>query len=217
MTAAVIGGGIAGLTAAYELVKAGERPLLIEPGPIGGMIRSVQQDGVTLECGPNVLVERPDLKELLSDLKISSEVVYPSVNPYGQYVWYRGHPVKVPAGFFELLCSPLFTLKTKLLLPLRAFASGVLPRTSEDCTVEDFFKPLLGLHTVRHLLDPVLKGIYGGDVAKLSARSIFPSLWSAAQQGGSLFSYMQSRRSSGKPPILVVRGGMQRIVAELWS
>ena len=68
MKTAVIGGGIAGLVAAHELIKAGYRPILIEPAQIGGMIRSSTVDGYTLEQGPNVLVERPDMKNLLAQL-----------------------------------------------------------------------------------------------------------------------------------------------------
>jgi len=65
-------------------------------------------------------------------------------------------------------------------------------------------------------MDPVLKGIYGGDVAKLSVRSVFPALWAAGRQHQSLIGYMRSRRSTGKPPIVVVRGGIQRITEVLW-
>lgn len=218
MTAAIIGGGIAGLTAAYELVKAGERPLLIESGAIGGMVRSVESDGFILECGPNVLVERPDLKELLQEVGLANDVVYPSVNPYGQYVWYRGRAVKVPTGLLEFIACPLFSVAAKLLLPFKAVIPGVLSSASpdEDRTVEDFFSPLIGRDAVRNVIDPVLKGIYGGDIGVLSARSVFPNLWSAAQQRRSLLGYMRSRKSSGKPPILVVKGGMQKIVDALW-
>ncbi|MFN4894354.1 MAG: protoporphyrinogen oxidase [Pseudomonadota bacterium] len=216
MTAAVIGGGIAGLTAAYELVKAGERPFLIEPGPIGGMVRSGTVSGFTLEYGPNVLVERPDLKDLLSDLHLTADVAYPTVEPYGQYVWYNDRAVKVPTGFLELLKSPLFTAWTKLTLPCKALLPGILPAKQPDYSVYDFFSPLLGGHTVRHLLDPVLKGIYGGEVSTLSARSVFPNLWNAATAGRSIFGYMRSRRGNGKPRILVVKGGIQRIAEALW-
>jgi oxygen-dependent protoporphyrinogen oxidase len=216
MTAAIIGGGIAGLAAAYELVKAGERPYVIEAGPIGGMVRSVTRDGFTLECGPNVLVERPDLKELFQEIGLAGEAVHPSVNPYGQYVWYRGRPVKVPANFFQLLGSPLFTGATKLLLPVKALLPGVLPGKVEDCSVEQFFTPLLGRHAARNLIDPVLKGIYGGDVGVLSARSLFPGLWGAATEGKAILGYMRSRSSGGKPPIAVIRGGIQRLTDALW-
>lgn len=220
MTAAIIGGGIAGLAAAYELVKAGERPYLIEDGPIGGMVRSASRDGFTLESGPNVLVERTDLRELFQELRLADDAVYPSVSSYGQYVWYRGRPVKVPASFLQLLTNPLFTGMTKLLLPLKALVPGVLPGKLEDCSVEQFFTPLLGRHTARHLMDPVLKGIYGGDVGVLSARSLFPGLWGAAKHGKSILGYMSSRKGSrepgGKPPIVVLRGGIQRLTEALW-
>ena len=217
MTAAIIGGGIAGLTAAYELVKAGERPCIIEPGPIGGMVRSTQFGEFTLESGPNVLVERRELAELFAELGLSSDVRYPSVNPYGQYVWYNGRPTKVPAGVAELILSPLFSFSAKLLLPLKVVLPRFLKVSSSDCSVADFFQPLLGAHAVRHVLDPVLKGIYGGDVASLSARSVFPGLWDAAYEGRSLVGYMRSRSSGRKPSIMVLQGGIQKLTQALWS
>jgi oxygen-dependent protoporphyrinogen oxidase len=217
MTAAIIGAGIAGLTAAYELVKAGERPYIIEPGPIGGMLRSQQQQGFTLECGPNVIVERPEMTELLRELRVSDSVCHPSVNPYGQYVWYHNKPVKVPAGPAGVFASPLFSLGAKLALPFKVFIPGVLPREDADYSIADFFAPLIGRHATSSLLDPVLKGIYGGDVDALSARSIFPGLWGSGQEGRSIFGYMTSRSSRGKPPIMVLRGGIQRLTETLWK
>lgn len=218
MTAAIIGGGIAGLTAAYELVKAGERPYLIEPAMIGGMIRSERREGFTLECGPNVLVARPDLQYLLNELQLGSAVRSPSIPNYGQYVWYQGQVRKVPASFWRLLTSPLFGPSAKLLLPLKVFIPGLLPRARQDCSVRSFFTPLIGSRAVGAVLDPVLKGIYGGDIAELSARSLFPGLWQAAAQGSSVFGYMRSRRGAGgKPAVVVLAGGIQTLVDHLWS
>ena len=217
MTAAIIGAGIAGLTAAYELVKAGERPFVIEPGAIGGMLRSKQHDGFTLECGPNVIVERPEMTELLHELGLYDSVCHPAVNPYGQYVWYRNRAVKVPSGPGGLVTSPLFSLGAKVMLPLKLFVPGILPRAQADYSVADFIAPLIGRHATAHLLDPVLKGIYGGNVGELSARSIFPGLWGSAQEGRSIVGYMTSRPTRGKPPIMVLRGGIQRLAESLWE
>lgn len=217
MTAAIIGGGIAGLTAAYDLVRAGERPILIEPGRIGGMITSIASEGFTLEAGPNVLVERSEMSELLAELGLTSSVRYPSVEKYGQYVWYNDRPVKVPAGLGEFLACPLFSLLTKISLPLKLVVPGVLPSGARDVSVEAFFAPLLGTRAARHLLDPVLKGIYGGDVEDLSARSLFSGLWGAAQEKRSVFGYMMGRRGRGKPPIMVLRGGIQSLADRLWD
>jgi oxygen-dependent protoporphyrinogen oxidase len=218
MTAAIIGGGIAGLTAAYELVKAGERPYLIEPGRIGGMVRSEQRAGFTLECGPNVLVVRPDLKYLLDQLDLAGAARSPCIPKYGQYVWYKGQIRKVPANFWRLLTSPLFSLSAKLLLPLKILVPGVMPRGKKDCSVRTFFAPLIGAQAVGAVLDPVLKGIYGGDVAELSARSLFPGLWQAATEGSSVLGYMRSRRGAGgKPAVVVLQGGIQTLTDHLWK
>ena len=107
MTAAIIGGGIAGLVAAYELTKAGERPFLIEPQHIGGVITSENIQGYTLETGPNVLVERPEIHSIVQELNLKESVVYPRVSNYGQYVWYNNKATKAPRGLSDLIASPL--------------------------------------------------------------------------------------------------------------
>jgi len=217
MTAAIIGGGVAGLTAAYELVRAGERPILIEPGRIGGMIQSISSDGFTLEAGPNVLVERAEMRELLAELGLASAARYPIIKKYGQYVWYNERPVKVPAGIGEFLACPLFSVIAKILLPFKMLIPGVLPGRGDDISVEEFFAPLLGVRAARHLIDPVLKGIYGGNVEDLSARSLFSGLWGAARQRSSVLGYLMGRRGRGKPPIIVLQGGIQSLVDRLWE
>lgn len=215
MKTAVIGGGIAGLVAVHELVKAGHRPVVLEPGALGGMIQTLSQNGFTLELGPNVLVERPDMKSLLIELEIADRVRYPVVNPYGQYVWFQGKAERVPQGLADLVISPLFSASTKVLLPYRLAKPGLLRPRGDDLSVLDFFAPLIGERTARDLLDPVLKGIYGGDVAELSARTLFPGLWKAAEQGLSLLGYMRQRSQAGKPSVMVLEGGMQTIANSL--
>jgi oxygen-dependent protoporphyrinogen oxidase len=181
------------------------------------MVRSTQFGGFTLESGPNVLVERPEMTQLFAELGLSGDVRYPSVNPYGQYVWYDGKPSKVPAGVVELITSPLFSWSAKLGLPFKIVLPRFLRREESDCSVGDFFQPLIGAHAVKNLLDPVLKGIYGGDVYDLSARAIFPGLWAASQEGRSVVGYMRSRSGGGKPPIMVLQGGIQKLTQALWS
>lgn len=215
MKTAVIGGGIAGLVATYELVKAGYRPVVIEPSAFGGMIRTQSVEGFTLEQGPNVLVERAAMADLLTDLGIKDKVRYPAINPYGQFVWCRGRPMKVPSGLLEFLASPLFSWTTKLALPYRLCKRGLLKPKVDDLSVLDFFTPLIGERSVRDVLDPVLKGIYGGDVEQLSARVIFPGLWEAATEGLSLIGYMRRRPRGARPSIMVLEGGTQVVVSAL--
>jgi oxygen-dependent protoporphyrinogen oxidase len=179
------------------------------------MIRTTLQEGFSLEAGPNVIVERPDLVALLRGLGLEASVRYPIVKKYGQYVWARGRVRKVPAGLVELLSSTLFSWRTKLLLPVKLITPKLLQPASDDVSVLDFFSPLLGEKTTREMLDPVLKGIYGGDVENLSARTLFPALFRAAATGASLLGYMKSKPKGGKPAILMLEGGIEKIVSEL--
>ena len=153
MGAVIIGAGIAGLTAAYELVKAGERPTLIEPRAVGGMISSLRSDGFTLERGPNVLVERPDVMLLVRELGLIDRLRYPVVKPYGQYVWFNGGACKVPAGIVELICSPLVSAGAKLALPMKVALPNVMKPQSEDESVERFFSRLIGKRASRAMLE----------------------------------------------------------------
>jgi oxygen-dependent protoporphyrinogen oxidase len=180
------------------------------------MIRSLQRDGFTLETGPNVIVERPDLSQLVSELGLQSALRYPAIPKYGQWVWARNQPMKVPGGLGELLRSPLFSLKTKIALPFALFSPGLLTPRADDLSVLEFFEPLIGRRTAIEMLDPVLKGIYGGDVERLSARTIFPGLWEAAVRRQSLVGYMKSKpKGNGKPSVVVLQGGIEVLVSTL--
>lgn len=211
----IIGAGITGLVAAYELMKRGERVVVLESNRPGGMIRSLQRGGFTLETGPNVLVERPDFSELVSELGLRSRLRYPVVPKYGQWVWAQNRPLKVPAGVLELISSPLFSLGTKLSLPWKLFSRGLMRPKAEDVSVLEFFTPLIGERTAVEMLDPVLKGIYGGDVGALSARSIFSGLWNSAVSGESLIQYMKSKPKGSKPAVVVLEGGIEILITTL--
>lgn len=217
MTAAIIGGGIAGLVAAYELTRAGERPYLIEPKHIGGVITSERVGGFTLETGPNVLVERSEIRAIVKQLDLKASVVYPRVTNYGQYVWYNDKATKAPRGLLDLLASPLMSRGSKCMLPFRMILPGILPASGDDCSISQFFTPLIGARALSSMLDPVLKGIYGGDVERLSARSLFPNLWDAAKHKRSVLAFMMNRKGGGKPPVFVLKGGIETLTRSLWQ
>jgi oxygen-dependent protoporphyrinogen oxidase len=181
------------------------------------MISSQQSGGFTLERGPNVLVERPALMSLVQDLGLSDALRYPVVKPYGQYVWFNGRAQKVPAGLVEVISTPLISFGAKIALPLKLVLPSVLKPQVDDESVERFFSRLIGRHAARAMLDPVLKGIYGGNVDELSARSIFHGLWDAAVRGRSVVQYMKERPKGGKPSIFVMEGGIQILVDALWE
>ncbi|MGZ5428176.1 MAG: NAD(P)-binding protein, partial [Thermoanaerobaculia bacterium] len=71
----ILGGGIAGLTAAFRRASAGET-VVLEAGPrAGGSIRTIREDGFTLECGPNTLRTTEAAERLLADLGLEPQTV----------------------------------------------------------------------------------------------------------------------------------------------
>src|ERR1700722_3021220 len=89
----IVGGGISGLSAAYDLARAGISHTLFEKQPrLGGVIETRTQDGCVLECGPDsFLAAKPDLLALIKELGLEGEVIGsndhqgtpPTLNPRG--------------------------------------------------------------------------------------------------------------------------------------
>lgn len=210
----IIGGGISGLSAAYALEKQGVSYLLFEPSDLGGVVRSLRRDGYTMEQGPNVFIERPHLISLLSELGLQSHIRYPTIERYKQYVWWNGSPHVVPKGPLQFATTALFSLKEKWQIISAARRKGVLKPKAEDESVATFFGRLIGRGGAERVLDPVLKGIYGGEIDELSARSIFPSLWKEAERGSSMLEIMKTKRGI-KPKIFTLEGGNALLVEKI--
>ena len=200
MRIAIVGGGIAGLAAAYELEvarKAGaevEYTLFESHDRLGGSLSSEIVDGSVLERGPDsFLTEKPAAAELCRELGLAAELTPSNDAGRKTYILVRNRLVPLPDGLMFLVptkliptaLTRLFSLPTKLrmglelLLPPRP--SG-LPDESVAALVERHF----GREVVDRLADPLLSGIYGGDAAELSARTVLPRLVEMEEAFGSL-------------------------------
>ena len=75
----IVGGGISGLSAAYQLEIKGFDVTVVEASSsIGGKISTVKIDGISIDTGPDAfLVREPEMKELCSSLGIADELVAP--------------------------------------------------------------------------------------------------------------------------------------------
>jgi protoporphyrinogen/coproporphyrinogen III oxidase len=214
--AIVIGGGISGLCAAYYLTCLDRRVALFEPGEIGGVIKTIHRDGFTLELGPNVLVYKSAMQELLMQLQLTDQVIYPAFESYKQMVWFKGRACNVPKSLLAFLFSDLLEFSDKIKVLGKIFQRNQFSKGLKDESVANFFSQALTERIVSRIIDPVLRGIYGGDISKLSARSVFPVLWNAKINGASWFDYLRSR-SSGKPKVFVLQGGMRSLVSAMYS
>jgi protoporphyrinogen/coproporphyrinogen III oxidase len=214
----IVGGGITGLTCAYQLHKRGLPFRIVEKGELGGLVRSESIEGFTLESGPNVLLLKPALRELLESLDLTDRIVLPTIKNYRQYIWYKGQACEVPRNLVALVRSSLLSFSEKWQL-LR----GLVTKTrssQEDESIEELFSKFLPRDLVQRILDPALRGIYGGRIASLSSQIIFPGLWEYLKEEGSLLSYARYRRRVAGPArqraqVCVIRGGAFSLVQNI--
>ena len=203
MRIAIIGGGIAGLAAAYQLElergrgHAVEYDLYESSPRLGGVISSSLEDGTVIEHGPDsFLTEKPAAAELCRELGLESELASSNDAQRKTFILVRNRLVPLPDGLMFLvptrlvptLLSPLFSLGTKLrmgselLRRSRRVGKGI----AEDESVASLVRRHYGQEAVDRLADPLLSGIYGGDAEQLSAQSVLPRFVEMETKYGSL-------------------------------
>jgi len=191
---AIVGGGIAGLTAAHNLAQRGIPFTLIEAGPrFGGVIRTERKDGFLLEGGPDsILAQKPEGIALCRELGLGDRLVPTNPSHRAVFVLHRRrlHPLPegmmlaVPTRILPFLRSGLFSWPGKLrfgldlLIPPRA-ANG-------DESIGTFLRRHFGQEAVGRLGEPLLAGIHAGDPERLSIRATFPRFAEMEARYGSL-------------------------------
>src|SRR5262245_22794161 len=190
---AIVGGGIAGLAAAYELRKRGVSVQVLEAGARpGGVITTERVDGWVIDGGPDsMLVQKPAAVALCRELGIADRL-FPTLTPRTAYVMRDGrlHPLAegsflgFPLRFGSLAKSSLFTPGGKLRIASELFIPA---RTGEeDESIGAFVRRRFGEEAVDYLAEPLLAGIHAGDVDQLSMHALFPRLLEAERQSGSV-------------------------------
>ncbi|QQK79543.1 protoporphyrinogen oxidase [Salicibibacter cibi] len=237
MKIAIIGGGITGLSALHEIEKqraeSGKQVEvnLYEKGTaLGGKISTLHRDGCTIERGPDsFIIRKPEMMSLVEELGLSDQLVK---NHTGQaYIASNGsfHPIPagsvmgIPTRAAPFLRSPLLTKKGKM----RAVADLWLPAKKKEDTDESlglFFRRRFGDELVDRLLEPLLSGLYAGELNELSLESTFPQF---RQMGDKHRSLMLASRSMAKKRqqsagtaqktglFRTVKGGLSVIVDEM--
>ncbi len=179
----VVGGGITGLAAAYELTRAGVPTLLVEASDrLGGKIRTERVDGFLVEAGPDSFIAyRPAATELSRELGLGDAIIR-TTDPRRVHILSRGDMVPMPEGMGLVLPTRLAPFVATRLFSwpqkLRAGLDVLLPRwlDGEDVSIGAFLRHRLGGAMVDRLADPLLGGIYGAPVDELSLFAVVPQL-----------------------------------------
>jgi oxygen-dependent protoporphyrinogen oxidase len=212
---AVLGGGIAGLTTAFRRASAGET-VVLEAGPqAGGSIRTIREDGFTLECGPNTLRTTEAAERLLADLGLEPRTVKAD-SKAPRWIVRGGSPRAVVPGPAALF-NKVFTTKGKLRLLKEPFVAP-RPASLEDESVHSFFARRFGEEAALYGAGPMVSGVYAGDPHSLSIRSAFPRLWEAEGAAGSVIrGLLRRKEKKGKARTLTFDGGLYTLIETLQS
>ena len=208
----VIGGGIAGLAAAWELTGGdsgatvgGPRVTVLEASSrLGGALRSEEFAGRAVDLGPDgVLGRRPEAVDLCRAVGLGEELV--PIGASGASVWARGRlrpmpgalALGVPTRWWPVARSGVLGVGGSLRLARDALA----PRPSRRGPIGDrALGPLvadkLGSKVVATLVDPLVGGINAGSVADMSTAAVSPTLLAAAGQRVGLMRALRRIQSS---------------------
>lgn len=214
----IIGGGITGLAAAWNLQQAAAQEasppltvtLLEKSARLGGKIRSehVQcgADGASfvVEGGPDSFItQKPWALQLARDLGMEDRLLPTNDDRRNTFVLNRGRPTPMPEGmvliaptkFLPFVRSPLISPWGKLRMALDL---AIPPRRGEgDETLAAFIGRRLGREALDKIAEPLLSGIYNAEAEKQSLLATFPRFREMEKEHGSLIRGMLAARRSG--------------------
>ncbi len=221
----IAGAGISGLSAAYDLAKAGAPYALIEKqSRAGGVIQTTVRDGCVIEGGPDSFIsQKPEALALIKELGLEQEVIGSNDATRITYILRHGKLVRMPEGFrmivptrvWPMLKSPLLGLRTKVRMGLEWFRK---PSTHPDRSVAEFVIDHFGQETLDYLAEPLLAGVYGGDPGQMSVNSVLGPFVEMEKKHGSLtLAVLKSRTASGGGGSLfrTLKGGLGVLTARL--
>jgi len=182
---AIIGAGITGLTAAFELKQLGIASTVYEASDrVGGVIQTIHENGFLAECGPNsVLDTSPKLGKLIADAGLESNRLNASPTAKKRFIVRDKKPVALPSSPPAFFSSKAFSAKAKLRLLKEPFINS---KSFEAESLADFVLRRLGQEFLDYAISPFVSGVYAGDPAALSTAYAFPKLYALEQKYGSL-------------------------------
>lgn len=186
---AIVGGGVAGLTAAYELARlagagAPVQGVLFEASTrLGGVVETVREGGFVIECGPDAWVtEKPWARELAMELGLGDEVMASNDDGRKTYVLIDkklqampdGMRMMVPVDLDALDASEMFSAEAKRSYHDEVGRGNELRAEAPDAdeSVAAFVRRHFGDEVLEKIGAPLLSGVFGGDVSRLSVQAV---------------------------------------------
>jgi oxygen-dependent protoporphyrinogen oxidase len=158
----------------------------------GGTMRTDLVDGFRVEWGPNGFLDHePAMLRFVDELGLRDQLLPANASSARRFLLHRGRPILLPSSPGAFFRSPLLGAGAKASLlaePFRPRYGG-----SEEETVASFVRRRLGPEFVSRLVEPMVTGIFAGDVERLSLDAAFPRLRALEREHGSLLRGMVAR------------------------
>lgn len=181
----ILGAGISGLSCAWFLKKRFGSSLAVtileKSSRLGGWIDTEETEGFLFEKGPrSCRTQGAGLKtlELIEELQLQDQVIVADSQAHIRYLYTGGTLEKLPSTPLSLFRSPLMKGGFSALVRDLIAPTG----QEQDESIEDFMSRRFNLALAHQFMDPLVSGIYAGDIKKLSLKSCFPLLHQLEQQ-----------------------------------
>jgi protoporphyrinogen/coproporphyrinogen III oxidase len=188
----IVGGGIAGLAAAFFLRDAGLAVTVLEGSPrLGGKLAVSEVAGIAVDAGAEALLaRRPEGTDLVGAVGLAGQLALPAATTAGIWTRQRLRPLPrrqlmgVPADLDALASSGILSAPGLA----SAQADAALPATERDgdVSVASYVGARFGQELVDRLVDPLLGGVYAGRSEQLSFEATLPGLAAASRRHASL-------------------------------
>lgn len=236
---AVVGGGVAGLAVAVNLLDqaAGRADIRVtvfeKDAQPGGNLRTLRKEGWQLEWGPNGFLDNePATLRLVDRLGLREKLQRSSDAARRRFLLVDGKLQEIPTSPPAFLKSGLLPLAAKLrmagelFVPRRRDLGQAAQRPETDETIAAFGDRRLGRAFTSTMLDPMVKGVFGGEATRLSLAAAFPRMVELESEYGGLFKAMialgrkkkkgESKTDAGPSGVLhSFRGGMAALIEAL--
>ncbi len=228
----VVGGGVSGLTTAYDIHRLAGRSVdltLLESGDrFGGLVQTVNHAQGVLEAGPDTLLARkPAALDLCRELGLLDDLKGLDPRSRDLYVAHRGKLEALPKGFFMMaptdkaafLRSPLFSWRGKW----RALQEPHIPSRgveTQDESIAAFVRRRFGREILERAAEPVMAGLFLGEAESMSLRQTMPAFLDLESNHGSvtqgLKKLAESRHAqNSKPAFVALKNGMFALIKAL--
>ncbi len=218
----ILGGGLTGLTTAYKLAKLNIDFVLLEKSDrVGGVIKTVHENGFMYETGPNTgIIGSPELAELIEDLHEDLDLQIGEKAVKRRLILKNGKWAALPSGPISAVSTPLFRLTDKFRILGEPFRKK---GTDPNETLAQLVKRRMGKSFLSYAIDPFILGVYAGDPSLLVTRTAFPKLYALEQNYGSFIGGTLKKKKEGKSAreakatrdVFSFNGGLEQLTRSL--